>query len=387
MAMAAAPSPSLPLLVRRAHTTLHSPTQAVAALAEQLDPAASAVLLFCSGDYALDQLGAAIERSFSAPVAACTSAGQVGAGGFERGGITAVSLSSSDLRMRPCLLSPLSLCQSQTASLAREQAERAAATPGLRSFGVLLVDGLSLWEEYVASALYEALGNVPVVGGSAAVRQGELRPAVYHAGQFLEGAAVLALFETQSLVFETFATQHFEPSERKLVITLADPDKRIVYELNGEPAAHAYAKALGIPSSELDSRHFACSPLLLNMGDQLLPRAIRNQNPDGSLVLAGAIEEGLVVSIASSPDPVGALERALAQLERRVPEPEVLLVFDCVLRRIELEARGLDQQVGQLMARKGAVGFNSYGEQVGPLHVNHTLTGVALGTQRGAGAP
>jgi hypothetical protein len=380
-------SPNLPLLVRRAHTTLQSPTQAVAALAEQLDPAASAVLLFCSGDYALDQLGAAIERSFSAPVAACTSAGQVGAGGFERGGITAVSLSSADLRMRPCLLSPLALCQSQTASLAREQAERTAATPGLRSFGVLLVDGLSLWEERVASALYEALGNVPVVGGSAATRKGELRPAIYHAGQFLEGAAVLALFETQSLVFETFATQHFEPSERKLVITLADPDKRIVYELNGEPAAHAYAKALGVPSSQLDSRHFACNPLILNMGDQLLPRAIRNQNPDGSLVLAGAIEEGLVVSIASSPDPLGALERALAQLERRVPEPEVLLVFDCVLRRIELEARGLDQQVGQLLARKGAVGFNSYGEQVGPLHVNHTLTGVALGTQRGAGAP
>jgi hypothetical protein len=311
----------------------------------------------------------------------------VGAGGFERGGITAVSLSSADLFMRPCLLSPLALCQSQTASLAREQAERAAATPGLRSFGVLLVDGLSLWEEYVAAALYEALGNVPVVGGSAAARQGELKPAVYHAGQFLEGAAVLALFETQSLVFETFATQHFEPSERKLVITLADPDKRLVYELNGEPAAYAYAKALGVPGSELDSRHFACNPLLLNMGDQLLPRAIRNQNPDGSLVLAGAIEEGLVVSIASSPDPVGALERALAQLERRVPEPEVLLVFDCVLRRIELEARGLDQQVGQLMAQKGAVGFNSYGEQVGPLHVNHTLTGIALGTQRGAGAP
>lgn len=385
--MAATTTSTPPLLVRRAHTTLPGAAQAVAALANELDPEASAVLLFCSGDYPLDQLGAAIERTFRAPVAACTSAGQLGASGFERGGITAVSLSSADLRMRPCLLSPLALCQTQAATLAREQAKRAAATPGLRSFGVLLVDGLSLWEEYVASALYEALGNVPVVGGSAAVRQGQLSPAVYYAGQFVEGAAVLALFETQSLAFETFATQHFEPSQRKLVITLADPDKRIVYELNGEPAASAYAKALGVAPSELDSQHFACSPLLLNMGDQLLPRAIRSQNPDLSLNLAGAIEEGLVVSIARSPDPLGALERALAEVERSVPKPEVLLVFDCVLRRIELEARGLDQQVGQLMARKGAVGFNGYGEQVGPLHVNHTLTGVALGTQRRAGAP
>lgn len=382
--MPATPSPSPPLIVRRAHTALPNPAQAVAALAAELDLDASAVLLFCSGDYALEPLGSAIERTFKAPVAACTSAGQVGPNGFERGGITAVSLKSEDLRMRPCLLSPLSLCQSQTASLAREQAQRTAATPGLRSFGVLLVDGLSLWEEYVAAALYEALGNVPVVGGSAAARQGELRPAVYHDGKFLEGAAVLALFETQSLVFETFATQHFEPSARKLVITLADPDKRIVYELNGEPAAHAYAKALGVASRDLGPHHFACNPLLLDLGEQLLPRAIRGQNRDLSLSLAGAVEEGLVVSIARSPDPVGTLQRALARVERHVPDPKVLLVFDCVLRRIELEARGLDQQVGELMARKGAIGFNSYGEQVGPLHVNHTLTGVALGTERGA---
>ena len=131
--MAAHSFPTPQLLVRRAHTALPNPAQAVAALASELDPSASAVLLFCSGDYALDPLGSAIERTFQAPVAACTSAGQVGPSGFERGGITAVSLSSTDLCMRPCLLSPLALCQSQTASLAREQAERAASTPGLRT--------------------------------------------------------------------------------------------------------------------------------------------------------------------------------------------------------------------------------------------------------------
>jgi hypothetical protein len=95
------------------------------------------------------------------------------------------------------------------------------------------------------------------------------------------------------------------------------------------------------------------------------------------------LEEGLVLSIAQSPDPVGALERTLAEVERQVPDPAALLVFDCVLRRIELEARGLDVQVGELMASKRAVGFSSYGEQLGPLHVNHSFTGVALGSRRG----
>jgi hypothetical protein len=355
----------------------------VAKLAAELQADdASAVLLFCSGEYALGPLGSAILRTIRAPVAACTAAGQVGANGFERGGITGVSLTSSDLSMRPHLLSPLSLCQSQAVSLSREQALRAAQRPGTRSFGVLLVDELSYGEEYVAAALYESLGNVPIVGGSAAASHHHPQPAVYHEGRFLHEAAVLALFETESLVFETFITQHFVPSETKLVVTLADPDRRLVHELNGEPAARAYAAALGVQAGKLGPQHFACHPLLLNLGEQLFPRAIRQLEADGSLRMAAALEEGLVLSIARSPDPLGALQRTFAEVERQIPQPAALLVFDCVLRRVELEARGLDGQVGELLARKQAVGFSGYGEQLGPLHVNHSLTGVALGSKR-----
>jgi len=379
-----ATTPTSTLVARRAHTQEPDAARAVAELAAELEAKdASGVLLFCSGEYALGPLGAAIARTIRVPVAACTAAGQLGPNGFEHGGITGLSLTSTDLEMRPHLLSPLTLCQSQAVSIAREQARRAAASPGRRCFGVLLVDGLSYGEEYVASALYESFGNVPFVGGSAAASRNHPKPAVYYDGRFLHDVAVLALFETQNLAFETFITQHFVPSETKLVVTLADADRRLVYELNGEPAARAYAGALGVASRDLNAQHFACHPLLLNLGDQLFPRAIRGQQADGSLSMAAAVEEGLVLTIARSPDPVGALERTFARLERQVPAPEALLVFDCVLRRIELEARGLDSQVGQLMARKRAVGFSSYGEQLGPLHVNHSLTGVALGTQRG----
>jgi hypothetical protein len=370
----------------RSHTSEPDPAAAVETLCRELEAdSASAVLLYCSGDYDLEQLGPAIGNSFASPVLACTSAGQIGPSGFERGGITGVSLRSGDLSMHPHLLAPLSLCQSQTVSVAREHATRARYRPGLRSFGLLLVDGLSLWEEYVAAALYESLGNVPVVGGSAAARAPQQDAAVYHAGRFHKSAAVVALFETSSLDFATFTAQHFIPSAKKLVITLADPDRRIVYEINGEPAARAYATALQLDEAALSERHFACHPLLLDLGEQLLPRAIRAKNRDGSLLLACAIEEGLVVSVADSADPVATLDASFAQLNARLPNPDVLLVFDSVLRRVELEARGLDVQVGQLLAARGAVGFSGYGEQLGPLHTSHTLTGIALGTSRNKG--
>ncbi len=287
--------------------------------------------------------------------------------------------------MRPLLLSPLSLCRSQAVSLGRQQTKRNTGRTGLKSFGLMMVDGSSMWEEFVAAAIYEALGDVTLVGGSAATSLKQPAAAVYHGGRFLKDAAVLALFETSSLDFASFAVQHFVPSTKRLVITLADPDRRAVYEINGEPAARAYAKALGVAETELCARHFACYPLLLDLGDQLLPRAIRARQPDGSLLMACAIEEGLVVSIADSKDPLATLEQALDDVARRVPEPVALLVFDCVLRRLELETRGLDADVGRLLAQRGAVGFSSFGEQLGPLHTTHTLTGIALGTSAAEG--
>lgn len=380
-------APESLLRARRAHVRDAEPRQALERLARELDAErASAVLLFCSNSYDLDRLGRGISDVFRAPVAACTGAGQIGPDGFEHGGITGISLHSGDLTMRPLLLSPLSLCQSQAQSLARDHAARGASQPGLRSFGVLLVDGLSMWEEFVAAALYEAFGNVTVVGGSAATDAPGQEPAVYHDGRFLRGAAVLALFETHSIPFATFVAQHFVPSSNKLVITLADPERRTVYEINGEPAALAYARAIGVDAAALGTAHFSTRPLMLDLGEQLLPRAIRARQADDSLVLACAIEEGLVVSIADSKDPLLTLDGALSEIERRVPDPAALLVFDSVARRLELEARGLDDAVGSLLARHGAVGFSSYGEQLGPIHTNHTLTGIALGSHAALGS-
>jgi hypothetical protein len=382
----AAPTPATAgLIARRAHVSEPDPQRAIGELREQLaTDDASAVLLFCSGGYDLAQLGSAIARTLRAPVAACTSHAQIGPRGYVQGGITGLSLHSSDLVMRPHLLSPLSLCQSQAVSVAREHAARMARRPGTRSFGVLLVDGLSLWDDYVAAALYESLGNVPVVGGSAAPGPEQATTAVYHDGRFLKGAGVLALCETESLAFECFSAQHFVPSQNRLVITLADPERRVVYEINGEPAAHCYAAALGLEPAQLGVEQFACHPLILDLGEQRLPRAIRSKNDDGSLTMACAIDEGLVVSIAESGDPLAVLERAFDGVERAVPDPAALLVFDCALRRLELQLRGLEQQVGELLAARRALGFCGLGEQLGPLHANHTLTGIALGSVRGA---
>ena len=38
----------------------------------------------------------------------------------------------------------------------------------------------------------------------------------------------------------------------------------------------------------------------------------------------------------------------------------------------------MTRDVSSILAKHNVTGFSTYGEQIGPLHVNHTMTGVAI---------
>jgi hypothetical protein len=56
-----------------------------------------------------------------------------------------------------------------------------------------------------------------------------------------------------------------------------------------------------------------------------------------------------------------------------------MLVCDCILRNLEATRTGQKEALGELFRRNNAVGFSTYGEQFGGVHINQTLTGIAIG--------
>jgi hypothetical protein len=56
-----------------------------------------------------------------------------------------------------------------------------------------------------------------------------------------------------------------------------------------------------------------------------------------------------------------------------------VLGCDCILRRLELQQKGLLDEAPNVLRGADFIGFSTYGEQFNGIHVNHTLTGVALG--------
>jgi hypothetical protein len=365
------------LKVQQGKSINTDPRKAVRELALQIEqPNIQVCLVFFSDEYDPKELGQALQDYLPGPVIGCTTAGQLSETGFQRGGISGASLAGGDLTATPYLIHPLSSQDRQISGIAEDIQKRLLLTAA-SAFGFLLVDGLSMKEEPLISALYMALGNVPIIGGSAGDSLKFKQTFVYFNGELLQDAAVFTLFLT-SLPFHIFKHQHFLPTSTRLVVTAADPEKRLVKEINGEPAAEAYAQLVGTTVDQLDAGVFSRSPLMLRIGNDYYVRSISNVEPDGSLKFLCAIDSGLVLTIGRGDSAIESLSRDLQQVKQEIGDPAVIIGCDCILRRLDMEEQGIDDSIGRLMAKSKIVGFSTYGEQINSVHVNQTFTGVAI---------
>jgi hypothetical protein len=362
------------------------PREAVAEFhAHVSQPNMALVIFFCSDEYDRDTLAAEMGRRFAGvQVVGCTTAGEIGPTGCRDHRIAGVSLASSVCTAVTGRLEHLQQFeaaegQAFAEKLLRELQAKAAGADPQNNFAFLLVDGLSVREEPVAHALQEALGEIPVIGGSAGNGLSFGSTYVYSEGRFFADSAALVIAGTP-LPIRTFKTQHFLPTDERLVVTEADPARRIVREINGLPAAGEYARTLGIPPNDLGPLHFASSPVVVLISGDYYVRSIQKANPDGSLTFFCAIEAGVVLRVAKGVDLVANLEEALAQLRAQIGPLQLVLTCDCILRKLEIVESGLQDRVGDILRRNNAVGFNTYGEQFCGVHVNQTLTGIALGS-------
>ena len=228
-------------------------------------------------------------------------------------------------------------------------------------------------EDVLVSAFGPALGATPLFGGSAGDALQFRRTFVLANGAFHANAALLALIRTDCPV-RVFRFDHFRPTERRMVVTEADPERRLVREINAEPAAREYARMVGKDPDQLSPFIFAANPVVVRVGGEHHVRSIQQVEEDGDLRFFSAIDEGLVLTVAESRDLAAHLEEALASLGA----PDAVIGCDCILRRLEVEQTQAQRRVSAIFRRHGVVGFNTYGEQFNMLHVNQTFTGVAI---------
>lgn len=342
------------------------------------------IVFYCSADYRLDLLSEELNRLFhGVRIIGCTTAGEITPLGYRKNAITGFSLPRSHFAVETVLIEDLAHFSEHEARLLVshmvERLENKAVAPiSGHSFALSLLDGLSIREELVLKALSTGLADIPLVGGSAGDNLHFQDTSVYFEGEFKTRSAILTLVNT-TCPFRVFSTHHLVSQQDKLVVTSASPYERVVHELNAEPAALEYCRVHGLSFDELQPATFALHPLAVQLSDEMYVRAVQKVNDDLSLTFFCAIDLGVVLTKMTTGGLLEQSKLLLDGIQEQIGEPQIVIGFDCIYRRCEIDHLGIIEEMSELYARHRVIGFSTYGEQVDGMHLNHTFTGVVIG--------
>lgn len=314
-------------------------------------------------------------------VIGCTTAGEISEAGYDEDRIVAVGFPAARFAADAVCIKDLSTMDEQVANdrIIQARVALSEAHPDKHNgFAFLLVDGLSLSEDRLVAGISPAMAEFPLFGGSAGDGTRFEQTFVAADGWIGSDAAVLALIRS-TCATKVFTLNHLDPEEIPMVVTEADPVNRIVKEINAEPAGREYARIVGKDPNQLDPFTFAAHPVTVRIGDEHHVRSIQRVNENGELVFFSAVDEGMVLRVARPGNMPQHLDQQLSELGGGIL-PDAVLACDCILRRIEAQQGQQLGEVSKVLERYNVMGFSTYGEQYGPLHVNQTMTGVAFFT-------
>ena len=344
-----------------------------------------AVVFFCSWRHDGAALSAALrERWPETTVVGCTTAGAFTEADEHDEGVSAFAIGRDQARRSAAALAPYepdgaaAATRSAMAQLSgRLGLDLRTASPE-RYVGVVLMDGLGGGEEEVNHALGVAAPTIAFVGASAGDGLRFEQTRVFCDGEASGRGAVLLLLD-MTAPFTVLKTESVEPTGVTLSVTELDAENRIVQAFDGRPADEAYAEATGLSLDALDLEHFRLFPLGFMEGDRPWLRSPMQRLPGGALRFLSQLGKGGTYEVMRQTDLIADTRLDLEQAEADLGTPvQSALVFNCVYRRLEMDADGLHHQHRDLYGQMDAAGFHTYGESyLG--HVNQTAVMLLIG--------
>jgi hypothetical protein len=363
------------MAIRSVYSVERTPERNAADLASKLsDLSVKFVLFFASSRFDPSALASAIQEQFPrADTIGCTTAGEIVSGKMLKDSVVAMAFDADALEDVSVGMVKNLKTENQVpqvfSAFETHTGQKMMALDIAEYVGIILVDGLSVAEEKLMEKIGD-LTNVIFIGGSAGDDLKFENTHVFAGGTAYTDAAVLALLKPRA-GFDVVKTQSFCDRTKVLKATRVDEAKRLVFEFNGEPAAEAYAKALGVPVEEASSK-FMSHPLGLMVGKEPYVRSPQRFQDD-AMVFYCNIREGMELHLLESMDIVQDTRTAIQAKQEELGSISGLINFHCILRTLALEQQGRTEEYGEIFVDIPTIGFSTYGEEyLG--HVNQTST-------------
>jgi hypothetical protein len=341
------------------------------------------VIYFFSLDYKERNIQKTVKDRF--PEAVCLGSSMIGAWGpagpMERG-FTAMSLSGQEVDFA------VSSFREQVKSKPRKAAQEiiedisrqlpADDVNPAEYVGFVLVDGLALGELVMKEFSTARKFSFPLVGGASADELTFTETLVAHDSRMSgDGVCVAVMKMKVPFFYDHFV--HYLPTDKEFLITQADPGRRVVWEIDHEPAADYYARMLGLSGpNAIEHIHFSRNPLGVVIGDTVYTRSPNAVIDGKGLQFYCFIEAGTKMRLLRQGDILANARAALQSARDHVGPVRGAILFNCVLRYLEMKEDNKLDDFHQEFSSIPYIGFNTYGEELFTHH-NQTLTALFIG--------
>jgi hypothetical protein len=332
------------------------------------------VLFFASSKFDPVETATAFAKIFpNTSTLGCSTAGEIISGMMLKNAVVAMALSDHIIEDH-CFQIVEGISSNNNVDLAFKIFENHFNVSGIemdftKYVGVILTDGLSGAEERIMDRISD-LTNVLFVGASAGDDLKFSKTWVYANGKAYTDAVLLILFKPL-VRFDFIKTQSFTPLPEQLVPTQLGKSARQVVELNGMPAAQAYAQAIGVKKEELENR-FMLNPVGLMINDEPFVRSPQRLNGD-AIEFYCRVSEGMSLRLLESMDIVADTKAAIDKKLAEMGKISGIINFHCILRTLELEKKNRTDDYGRIFTNIPTIGFSTYGESFHG-HINQTST-------------
>ena len=235
------------------------------------------------------------------------------------------------------------------------------------SYVMILSDGHIVNGSDLLDGIKSHLGEqLPMSGGMAGDGNLFSSTLVGFEGGIKNGNVVLIGFYGEALEVCIDVQRGFNYFGPERIVTKSD--KNILYDIDGAKALDLYKKYLGEYVDELPGSALLFPVAILNDNDEPLVRTILSINEeDGSMVFAGNMPEGVTIRFMRSnlDQLINRAEEASKRVTDCVDDPDLLLVMNCVGRKIILGERRSEEIKALSKSLKGdtiIAGFYTYGE-------------------------
>jgi hypothetical protein len=251
---------------------------------------------------------------------------------------------------------------------------------------LIVASGLETDGEQLVRGIQTIAGqDITMFGGLAGDDAIFKRTVVFTENQIIDDGAVAMVFDTARYDIQGLATSGWVGIGADKTIT--ESDGNIVYTIDGEPALDFYTSYLNVNESDLPQIGVEYPLLLKKEGAPDVLRAVINVDRENrSLIFAGSIPKGSLVTFSSSPgfEIIESTKKKIQEFYSGLNGTDFLVLFSCMARHMAL-GPSISEEIIEAWQnwQKPLIGFFTYGEIGSNYHAacdfhNETFTMVSI---------